>query len=128
MSGIPEDRLYSAEHAWVRRDGVRAVIGISDFAQASLGELVFVRLPAIGASVRAGVPLGEVESLKSTSDVYAPITGMVTAVNGELQRRPELVNADPYDTGWLCEVEVDEDAVGGLFSAAEYREHLGEES
>ncbi len=127
VSSVPEDRLYSAAHAWVRRVGARAIMGISDFAQSALGELVFVRLPAPGVQVHAGAPLGEVESLKSTSELYAPVSGRVAAVNAELGTRPELVNADPYGAGWLCEIEVvgEDDAV--LLSAEEYRARLGED-
>jgi glycine cleavage system H protein len=103
---IPDDLRYSAEHEWVRLDGSTARVGISDFAQDSLGDVVFVQLPEVGATVDAGASIGEVESTKSVSDIYAPVSGTVTAVNEALTTQPELVNSDPYGEGWMFEVEV----------------------
>lgn len=104
----PEDRKYTAEHEWVQQvgegDDLVLRIGITAYAQDALGDIVFVTLPAVGAQLAAGQPLGEVESTKSVSDVYAPVAGTVTAVNDRLEATPELVNAEPYDGGWLVEL------------------------
>jgi glycine cleavage system H protein len=107
VSEIPADLHYTAEHEWVRRSGDDTVrVGITDFAQAALGDVVFVQLPDVGADVTAGESFGEVESTKSVSDLYAPISGKVSAVNSDLETSPELVNSDPYDAGWLLDVQV----------------------
>ena len=104
----PDDRKYTAEHEWVRQEGEgdAAVlrIGITAYAQEALGDIVFVTLPAVGATTSAGAAFGEVESTKSVSDIYAPVDGAVTAVNDRLDAAPELVNADPYGDGWLVEI------------------------
>jgi len=119
---IPEDLRYSAEHEWVRLTGSVARIGITDFAQESLGDVVFVQLPAVGLDVLAGASVSEIESTKSVSDVYVPLAGVVTAVNEALNDQPELVNQDPYGAGWMFELEVtDVDAAGALMDAAAYR-------
>lgn len=113
MSDIPADLRYTAEHEWVSRtadDTVR--VGITDFAQSSLGDVVFVQLPDVGATVAAGETFGEVESTKSVSDLYAPVSGTVTAVNGELEGNPALINSDPYGQGWLLELQADGDTLG----------------
>ena len=119
---IPDDLHYTAEHEWVRvveGGGVR--IGITDHAQEALGDIVFVTLPAPGTEVQAGEPLGEVESTKSVSDIYAPVSGEVVARNEVLDARPELVNADPYGDGWMIEVRpADASVVEGLLDAAAY--------
>jgi glycine cleavage system H protein len=121
MAQVPDDLKYTAEHEWVRVDGTKARIGITDFAQQSLGDVVYVSLPAVGDSTRTGEALGEVESTKSVSDLYAPISGIVTARNDELDSRPELVNTDPYGEGWIVEIEFG-DAAGldDLLDAAAY--------
>jgi glycine cleavage system H protein len=107
VSEIPGDLHYTAEHEWVRRSGDDTVrVGITDFAQAALGDVVFVQLPDVGADVTAGETFGEVESTKSVSDLYAPISGKVSAVNADLESTPELVNSDPYGAGWLLDVQV----------------------
>lgn len=106
----------------MRLDGSTARVGISDFAQDSLGDVVFVQLPEVGATVDAGASISEVESTKSVSDIYAPVSGTVTAVNEALTTQPELVNSDPYGEGWMFEVEVsDAGAIDGLMDAAAYR-------
>lgn len=118
---IPDDLHYTAEHEWVRviDGGVR--IGITDHAQEALGDIVFVTLPAPGTQVEAGQSLGEVESTKSVSDIYAPLSGEVLARNDVLDARPELVNADAYGEGWMIEIRpADSDAVNGLLDAAGY--------
>jgi glycine cleavage system H protein len=120
---IPEDLRYSPEHEWVRLSGTVARIGITDFAQDSLGDVVFVQLPDVGLDVIAGASVSEIESTKSVSDVYAPVTGVVTARNEALADQPELVNSDPYGEGWMFEIEVESAAaVEALLDAAAYRQ------
>jgi len=119
----PDDLRYSEEHEWVRVEGTRARIGITDYAQDALGDIVFIDLPAVGSEVEVGGQLGEVESTKSVSEIYAPLSGTVTAVNDALADAPETINHDPYGEGWICELELaagaDPDA---LLSAAAYAE------
>jgi glycine cleavage system H protein len=122
---IPEDLRYTAEHEWVStRDGSEAVrVGITDFAQDLLGDIVFVQLPEPGTAVEAGRPLGEVESTKSVSEIFAPLTGTVRARNDQLADEPELINSDPYGAGWLVEIEPDDATdVDNLLDAATYGE------
>src|ERR1700730_17872714 len=110
----PEELKYTAEHEWVRSHdaGGNVRVGIADYAQEALGDIVFVQLPEVGAKITAGEPCGELESTKSVSDLYAPVSGTVTAVNGALDGQLELVNSDPYGEGWIFDVEPDEaDAV-----------------
>ncbi|MEE6138318.1 glycine cleavage system protein GcvH [Mycobacterium sp. 050128] len=132
MSDIPPDLHYTAEHEWVRRSGDDTVrVGITDFAQSALGDVVFVQLPDVGTEVTGGESFGEVESTKSVSDLYAPVSGKVTAVNGELEGDPQLVNSDPYGAGWLLDIQVSdgaelESAVSGLLDAEAYRGTLTE--
>ena len=119
---IPDDLRYSPEHEWVRLVGTTARIGITDFAQDSLGDVVFVQLPDVGLDVVAGASVSEVESTKSVSDIYVPVSGAVTLVNEALVQQPELVNQDPYGEGWMFEVECSDPAqVDGLLDAAAYR-------
>ncbi|MBL0747928.1 glycine cleavage system protein GcvH [Nocardioides baculatus] len=121
----PEDLKYTSEHEWVRTPGeaegsVR--IGITEFAQDALGDIVYVSLPQVGDSVTAGDTCGELESTKSVSDIYAPVTGEVVAINPALDSTPELVNSDPYEAGWLFEVSVsDASQVDGLMDSAAYQ-------
>jgi glycine cleavage system H protein len=119
---IPEDLKYTAEHEWVRTaDGGRVRVGITDYAQDALGDVVFVSLPEVGANVTAGEACGEVESTKSVSEIYAPVTGEVTARNDALDSRPDLVNQDPYGEGWLVEIAVaGGGSADGLLDAAAY--------
>jgi glycine cleavage system H protein len=120
---IPEDLRYSREHEWVRMSGNVARVGITDFAQDSLGDVVFVQLPDVGLDAVAGSSVSEIESTKSVSDVYVPLTGVVSAVNDALADQPELVNQDPYGAGWMFELEVTDPAqVDGMLDAAAYRE------
>ena len=126
VTATPEDLKYTAEHEWVRGTGPVVRVGITDFAQGSLGDIVFVTLPEVGAKIEAGVPCGELESTKSVSDLYAPVGGTVTEVNGELDASPELVNSDPYGEGWIFEVELaDGSTVDGLLDAAAYQAETG---
>jgi glycine cleavage system H protein len=120
MSDIPAELKYTKEHEWARDEGGRVVIGITDFAQDQLGDVVFVGLPEAGTEVEAGKPLGEVESTKSVSDVYSPISGKVVEKNSELEQNPELINDDPYGKGWLVSIEPSE-APRAMLSADEYR-------
>ena len=114
MSEIPPDLSYTAEHEWVQRVGDDTVrVGITDFAQSSLGDVVFVQLPDVGTDVTAGESFGEVESTKSVSDLYSPVTAKVVAVNGDLEGSPQLVNSDPYGEGWLVELQAGADALAG---------------
>lgn len=130
MSAYPEDLKYTSEHEWLRTPGEHegAVrIGITDFAQEALGDIVYVSLPEVGATVSAGATCGELESTKSVSDVYAPVSGEVVAVNAGLDATPELVNDDPYGGGWLFEVVPAEPAeLDGLLDAAAYQATLAE--
>jgi glycine cleavage system H protein len=118
---IPGDLRYSTDHEWVRVDGNRVTVGITDYAQDALGDVVFVQLPEQGSSVAAGESMSEVESTKSVSDIFAPVAGRVVAVNDEVASKPELLNADPYGAGWLFVLEVDPSSVEALLDAAAYR-------
>jgi glycine cleavage system H protein len=127
VSEIPSDLKYTAEHEWVRQTGPDTVrVGITDFAQAALGDVVFVDLPEVGADVTAGDEFGNVESTKSTSELYAPLTAKVVAVNEDLADAPELLNSDPYGEGWLIELQLDAAALteglADLLDADGYRE------
>jgi glycine cleavage system H protein len=120
---VPPELHYTAEHEWLALDGAVASIGITDYAQKALGDVVFVSLPAVGATVVAGEPCGEVESTKSVSDIYSPVDGEVAAVNEEIDDDPGLVNADPYGAGWLFRVTLaDGELPGGMLSGDEYTE------
>ena len=126
MSEIPADLHYTAEHEWVQRTGADTVrVGITDFAQSSLGDVVYVQLPDVGSDVTSGESFGEVESTKSVSDLYAPVTAKVIAVNGDLEANPGLVNSDPYGQGWLLDLQVDGDTLdqglAALLDADAYR-------
>ncbi|MBV9722285.1 MAG: glycine cleavage system protein GcvH [Mycobacterium sp.] len=131
MSEIPPDLHYTAEHEWVRRTGDDTVrVGITDFAQSALGDVVFVTLPEVGTELTAGESFGEVESTKSVSDLYAPVSAKVVAVNSDLDGNSELVNSDPYGAGWLIDLHVDPEALeqgfAALLDAETYRGTLSE--
>jgi len=125
---VPDGLLYTSDHEWLRRDEANsdeAVIGITDFAQDQLGDVVYLDLPAEGSEVTGGDRFGEVESVKTVSDLYAPITGEVIATNGDLEDQPELVNDSPYDEGWLIRVRLaDETQLDALLDADAYRAQL----
>jgi glycine cleavage system H protein len=126
---VPAELRYSREHEWVRVDGDVARIGITDFAQESLGDVVFVQLPDVGLDVIAGASASEIESTKSVSDVYVPVSGVVRAVNEALVGAPELVNQDPYGEGWILEIVLsDPTELDGLLDAAAYTELIGGEA
>ncbi len=119
---VPEELRYTPEHEWVALDGIRATVGITDFAQDALGDLVYVQLPEVGAKVEAMAVCCEVESTKSVSEIYAPVSGVVVEVNPALTAAPELLNQDPYGEGWIFVVECsDAAAVEGLLDASAYR-------
>lgn len=121
----PADLRYTTEHEWVRLSGDRVRVGITAFAQDALGDIVYVTLPDDGATLTAGTACGEVESTKSVSELYAPVSGPVVARNDALDASPELVNTDPYGAGWMFEIAVDgPGALEGLLSADEYRDQL----
>ena len=120
---IPNDLHYTIEHEWVRLKNNRATIGITGFAQDQLGDVVFVELPAEGTELAKGNTFGVVESVKTVSDIYAPMTGKVVAVNKDLESQPELVNSDPYGQGWMIEIEFsNSSSERSLLSADQYRE------
>lgn len=128
MSSIPAELKYSAEHEWVTAAESEGVVrvGITDFAQDALGEVVYVEHPEVGSTVAAGDVIGEVESTKSVSDIYAPVAGVVVAVNDTLDAEPQAINSDPYGAGWLFEVRLAEDSgVDGLLSSDQYADQVG---
>ncbi len=120
---LPDDLRYTSEHEWVRVDGSTARIGITDFAQDALGDVVYVDLPDVGSEVAAGATCAEVESTKSVSEIYAPVSGRVVEVNTALTEAPEAVNSEPYGSGWLFEIEMSAPGeLDGLLDAAGYRQ------
>ena len=120
---VPAELHYTPEHEWVALDGTTASIGITEYAAQQLGDVVYVSLPAPGTAVTAGEPCGEVESVKSVSDLYSPVDGQVTEINSELDDDPGLVNSDPYGSGWMFKVQLSgSDEPTGLLSSAEYEE------
>ena len=123
MSNVPESLRYTKEHEWVQEiSPSKFRIGITDYAQAALGDIVYIQLPKIGAEVLANAVCGEVESTKSVSEIYAPITGKVILVNEKLDTNPEVINADPYGTGWIAEIEISTPSLQvELLSAADYQ-------
>jgi len=127
---VPDELLYTEEHEWVATTGGNAVrVGITHFAQDALGDIVYVQLPDAGTSVVAGESLGEVESTKSVSEIYAPVSGTVISRNDQLADQPELINTDPYGAGWLVEIDPsDQSSVDSLLDAAAYRELTEQES
>jgi glycine cleavage system H protein len=123
---VPAELLYSAEHEWIRVEGDLATIGVTDYAQDSLGDVVFVDLPKVGAALAAGAAFSEVESTKAVSEIYAPVAGEIIEVNQTLKDEPERLNNDPYGDGWLCVIRMaDPSAVDHLLDAAAYVELTG---
>ena len=106
MSSTPENLQYTKEHEWVLADANNYMMGITDYAQSALGDIVYVQLPKIGESISAGTVCGEVESTKSVSEIFAPVTGVVSAINESLSNAPELINSDPYGAGWLIKIDI----------------------
>ena len=122
---IPADLRYHSEHEWVRLNGHQATVGISHFAQDALGDIVFLDLPKVGASVKTGQQIGEVESTKTTSTIYTPVSGTIVQINADLKDHPEVVNADPYGKGWIIVIDLaDPHEVDQLMTAAQYETFL----
>ena len=123
----PADRRYTTEHEWIKPEGEHYVVGITAFAQDQLGDIVYVELPNVGDQVEAGKAFGVIESVKTASDLYAPVSGEVVAVNGELVDQPQSVNDDPYDAGWMIKIRpADSTQVEQLLTAEQYSEQTGE--
>jgi glycine cleavage system H protein len=120
VTDVPKELHYTSEHEWARSEDGRVVVGITDYAQDQLGDVVYVELPEPGTDVQAGQPLGEVESTKSVSDIYSPVTGKVLDKNAEVEDNPALINDDPYGKGWLVVIESSGESSGELLSAGEY--------
>lgn len=124
---LPEELKYTKDHEWIRLDGNTATIGITDFAQRELGDIVYVEIETEGESVESGEVFGTVEAVKTVSDLFMPITGIVNEVNESLESEPELVNSDPYGEGWMIKVTIEDEAgIDELLSAAEYAELIGQ--
>lgn len=129
MANVPEDLHYSKDHEWVRVDGDQAIVGITDYAQASLGDVVYVELPKTGEQFAANEPFGSVESVKAVSEVFTPIAGSIVTINESLADEPEKVNNDPYNDGWMIRLKMDNpSAVDSLLTAAEYEDFTKAES
>ena len=125
---IPSNLRYHQEHEWARVEGKQATIGISHFAQDALGDIVFIDLPKVGTTVTAGQQIGEVESTKTTSTIYTPVSGTITKINADLKDHPEAVNSDPYGKGWMAVIDLTATAeVDQLMSAAQYEEFLSKQ-
>ena len=123
---LPEECFFTREDEWVRHDGDRAVIGVTDYAQDQLGDIVFVELPEVGATIAQGETFGVIESVKAVSDLYCPLQGEIVAVNDALDDDPSLVNSDPYGDGWMIKLKLaDPNEVSSLLSADSYAEHIG---
>jgi glycine cleavage system H protein len=121
MTDIPEPLRYTNEHEWARLEDGTVIVGITDYAQDQLGDVVFVGLPEDGTVVEAGKPLGEVESTKSVSDVYSPVSGTVVRKNVDVEQSPQLINEDPYGKGWLVAIDAGDTQLEGLLTASDYR-------
>ncbi|MCC2641225.1 MAG: gcvH [Nitrospira sp.] len=125
---IPSNLRYHQEHEWTRVEGRQATIGISHFAQDALGDIVFIDLPKVGANVTAGQQIGEVESTKTTSTIYTPVSGTIAKINSDLKDHPESVNSDPYGKGWMAVIDLSSpDEVDQLMTAAQYEEFLSKQ-
>jgi glycine cleavage system H protein len=125
---IPSTLLYSKDHEWIKVEGKQATLGVTDFAQSQLGDVVFVEVPALDTELAAGDGIGTIESVKAVSDVYCPVSGKVVAINDELENSPQLINEDPYGNGWICTVELANlDDLKDLLDAAAYTKLVNEE-
>ncbi|MFQ5895148.1 MAG: glycine cleavage system protein GcvH [Nitrospinota bacterium] len=126
---FPDELKYTKEHEWVRVEGDRAVVGITEYAQGELGDIVYVELPEVDSEVERNGTFGVVESVKAVSDLYVPVSGRVVEVNESLQEEPELVNSDPYEDGWMIVIEMgDPSELGELMSAEDYQAYIEQES
>ena len=122
---FPDDVLYNPSHEWIKINGNDAVIGITDYAQSELGDIIFVEIPAAGTKIEAGKPFGSIEAVKTVSDLYAPLSGEITAVNAKLQDSPETINADAYGEGWIVKIKItDAGNKTNLLSPQKYRESI----
>jgi glycine cleavage system H protein len=127
MGDNPADRRYTTEHEWIKAEGAHYVVGITAFAQDQLGDIVYVELPKVGDRVESGKPFGVIESVKTASDLYAPVSGQVVEVNSELVDQPQSVNDDPYQTGWMIKIRAEDTTeVERLLTAEQYSEQTGE--
>jgi len=127
LSKVPETLRYTKDHEWAKLEGKRARIGITDYAQTELTDVVYVELPPVGKVVKQGEPLGTVESVKAVSEIFAPVSGKVVEVNKALEEKPEIVNKDPYGEGWMVVLEASESTrADSLMDAAAYRKHIGD--
>jgi len=123
---FPENLKYTKDHEWIQIDGESGIVGITDYAQGELGDVVFVELPAVGKVVKAHDTFGTIEAVKAVSDLYAPISGSVVAVNPELEKTPEIVNKEPYGKGWMVKIKISNPSeVSGLLSATAYKQLIG---
>jgi glycine cleavage system H protein len=123
VANLPTDRSYTREHEWIKIDGASALVGITDYAQSSLGDIVYVEMPKPGATLEQSKPMGVVESVKAVSDIYAPVSGKVVEVNGDVENDPATVNNDPYGVGWLVKIELsDASQVKSLLDSAAYQQ------
>lgn len=124
---LPEELKYTKDHEWIRLEGKTATVGVTDFAQRELGDIVYVEIETEGESVEEGEVFGTVEAVKTVSDLFMPLTGTVSEVNEELESEPELVNSDPYGKGWMIKIEIeDESGIDSLLSAQEYADLIGQ--
>ena len=127
MSNIPEELKYTKEHEWVKIDGDTATVGITDHAQSELGDIVFVEMPAVGTQVTQNGDFGVVESVKTVSNLYSPLSGTISAVNDALSAAPDLVNKDPYSAGWIIKIQnFKQQEIAGLLNAEQYKKEIGE--
>ena len=122
----PEDLFYTRDHEWLRIEGNTGTIGITDHAQAELGDVVYVEFPRVGDQLVSGKPLGTIESVKAVSEILSPVSGKVVEVNTSLATTPETVNSDPYGKGWLVRIELEQPGTEGLLSAKQYQEYVGQ--
>lgn len=123
---FPEDVTYTKDHEWVRVEGEKGTVGITDYAQGELGDIVFIELPKIGQQVKQGESFGTVEAVKAVSDLFAPLSGEIVEVNTELDKKPEVVNKDPYRSGWMVRIHIrDKGEIKNLLDAKRYRELIG---
>jgi glycine cleavage system H protein len=122
---VPQNLKYTSDHEWIAIAGSTVRVGITDYAQDALGDVVFVQLPQVGSRIEANASISEIESTKSVNDVYAPFEGVITSVNELLNDRPELLNSDPYGDGWICEIECSQLSETGLLDAARYSALIG---
>lgn len=123
---FPENLLYTSTHEWTLLEGATATVGITDYAQSELGDIIFVEAPAVGTSVKAGEPMGSIEAVKTVSDIYAPFSGEISAVNPVLDETPETINKDPYGGGWIVKIKVSDSAPKEQFlSASKYQASIG---